>query len=130
MAQQQKSPADFLKSIKGTPVLVKLNSGVDYRGGPARREGGSEYTQRLRVGAFERRPTPEPAAGILACLDGYMNIAMEQTEVGLVRGAGGRWRIMIWVVICRRACARCAAGVRERAIEKQVWGRLHPREQR
>ena len=23
-------------------------------------------------------------AGILACLDGYMNIAMEQTEVGLV----------------------------------------------
>lgn len=27
-------------------------------------------------------------AGVLACLDGYMNIAMEQTEVG--RGAG--WR--------------------------------------
>ena len=31
------------------PVVVKLNSGVDYR-------------------------------GILACLDGFMNIAMEQTE--------------------------------------------------
>mmetsp|Transcript_19240 Transcript_19240/g.49387 ORF Transcript_19240/g.49387 Transcript_19240/m.49387 type:complete len:87 (-) Transcript_19240:224-484(-) len=44
-----KSPADFLQSIKGKPVVVKLNSGVDYR-------------------------------GILACLDGYMNIAMEQTE--------------------------------------------------
>lgn len=27
-----KTPADFLKSIKGKPVLVKLNSGVDYRG--------------------------------------------------------------------------------------------------
>ncbi|XP_018478393.1 sm-like protein LSM6A isoform X2 [Raphanus sativus] len=43
-----KTPADFLKSIRGRPVVVKLNSGVDYR--------------------------------ILACLDGYMNIAMEQTE--------------------------------------------------
>lgn len=45
-----KTPADFLKSIRGKPVVVKLNSGVDYR-------------------------------GILACLDGYMNIGMEQTEV-------------------------------------------------
>lgn len=27
-----KSPAEFLKAIKGKPVLVKLNSGVDYRG--------------------------------------------------------------------------------------------------
>ncbi|CAI0396439.1 unnamed protein product [Linum tenue] len=44
-----KTPSDFLKSIRGRPVVVKLNSGVDYR-------------------------------GILACLDGYMNIAMEQTE--------------------------------------------------
>ena len=44
-----RTPADFLKSIKGKPVIVKLNSGVDYR-------------------------------GVLACLDGYMNIAMEQTE--------------------------------------------------
>jgi hypothetical protein len=30
-----KTPADFLKSIKGKPVIVKLNSGVDYRGRPA-----------------------------------------------------------------------------------------------
>ena len=29
-----KSPADFLKSIKGRPVVVKLNSGVEYRGAP------------------------------------------------------------------------------------------------
>jgi len=48
-AAAARTPADFLKSIKGKPVVVKLNSGVDYR-------------------------------GILACLDGYMNIAMEQTE--------------------------------------------------
>ncbi|XP_077228972.1 uncharacterized protein LOC143861894 isoform X2 [Tasmannia lanceolata] len=26
-----KTPADFLKSIRGQPVVVKLNSGVDYR---------------------------------------------------------------------------------------------------
>ncbi|KFM23058.1 U6 snRNA-associated Sm-like protein LSm6 [Auxenochlorella protothecoides] len=44
-----KAPADFLKSIRGQRVIVKLNSGVDYK-------------------------------GILACLDGFMNIAMEQTE--------------------------------------------------
>ncbi|VVB03289.1 unnamed protein product [Arabis nemorensis] len=44
-----KTPNDFLKSIRGRPVVVKLNSGVDYR-------------------------------GLLTCLDGYMNIAMEQTE--------------------------------------------------
>ncbi|KAK4527135.1 hypothetical protein GAYE_SCF35G5057 [Galdieria yellowstonensis] len=46
---EKRNPADFLKQVVGKPVLVKLNSGVEYR-------------------------------GILACLDGYMNIAMEQTE--------------------------------------------------
>ena len=46
---QKKNPSDFLKQALGKPVVVKLNSGVDYR-------------------------------GILACLDGHMNIAMEQTE--------------------------------------------------
>ncbi|KAG0257260.1 U4/U6-U5 snRNP complex subunit lsm6 [Mortierella polycephala] len=40
---------DFTSFLLGRPVIVKLNSGVDYR-------------------------------GILACLDGYMNIALEQTE--------------------------------------------------
>ena len=32
-----KTPADFLKSIKGRPVVVKLNSGVDYRGAQSSR---------------------------------------------------------------------------------------------
>ena len=27
-----KTPADFLRSIKGRSVIVKLNSGVEYRG--------------------------------------------------------------------------------------------------
>lgn len=32
-----KAPADFLKSIRGQRVIVKLNSGVDYKG----EEGGA-----------------------------------------------------------------------------------------
>ena len=43
------TPSEFLKDLIGNPVVVKLNSGVDYR-------------------------------GILNCLDGYMNIALEQTK--------------------------------------------------
>ena len=46
---KRQNPNDFLKQIIGRPVVVKLNSGVDYR-------------------------------GVLTCLDGYMNIALEQTE--------------------------------------------------
>lgn len=45
----KRTPGDFLKTVLGRPVIVKLNSGIIYR-------------------------------GILACLDGYMNVAMEQTE--------------------------------------------------
>lgn len=44
-----RTPADFLSTVTGRPVVVKLNSGVEYR-------------------------------GVLVCLDGYMNIALEQTE--------------------------------------------------
>jgi len=44
-----KSPTDFLNNVIGRAVVVKLNSGVCYR-------------------------------GTLACLDGYMNIALENTE--------------------------------------------------
>jgi U6 snRNA-associated Sm-like protein LSm6 len=46
---KKQTPSEFLKLIIGRAVVVKLNSGVDYR-------------------------------GILVCLDGYMNIALEQTE--------------------------------------------------
>ncbi|KAI8578879.1 hypothetical protein K450DRAFT_244931 [Umbelopsis ramanniana AG] len=44
-----RTPSDFLNSVIGRQVLVKLNSGIDYQ-------------------------------GVLACLDGYMNIALENTE--------------------------------------------------
>lgn len=48
-ASSKRTPADFLKQVIGKPVVVKLHSGVTYK-------------------------------GVLACLDGFMNIAMEQTE--------------------------------------------------
>ncbi len=47
-ASEGKSPADFLKAIKGKKVSVKLNSGVDYRG-----------THAVVVGAFERCDCPD-----------------------------------------------------------------------
>lgn len=49
ITEKKRSPSDFLKSVLGRSVTVRLNSGTDYK-------------------------------GVLACLDGYMNIAMEQTE--------------------------------------------------
>lgn len=51
----KKNPTEFLKLIIGKAVVVKLNTGVTYR-------------------------------GVLACLDGFMNIAMEQTEEYAVDG--------------------------------------------
>ncbi|GAA5903987.1 hypothetical protein JCM8208_001751 [Rhodotorula glutinis] len=48
-ATELPGPGAFLKGVVGQPVVVRLNSGVDYR-------------------------------GVLSCLDGYMNIALEQTE--------------------------------------------------
>ena len=73
-AAAARTPADFLKSIKGKPVVVKLNSGVDYR--------GRSWCDALCGQPLCRTYTGYVSAGILACLDGYMNIAMEQTEVG------------------------------------------------
>jgi len=50
MATSNIDPTSFLKTeIVGKPVIVKLNSGAEYR-------------------------------GILTCLDGYMNVALEQTK--------------------------------------------------
>ena len=33
----KRTPSDFLKNVLGRPVVVKLNSGVDYRGVPRHR---------------------------------------------------------------------------------------------
>ena len=50
--------------------MVKLNSGVDYRGA-------------IVTATICNTPVSDWSLfseGVLACLDGYMNIAMEQTE--------------------------------------------------
>jgi small nuclear ribonucleoprotein (snRNP)-like protein len=49
MSTVSSAPTDFLKSIVGKPVIVKLSWGIEYR-------------------------------GVMACLDGYMNVCLEQTE--------------------------------------------------
>ena len=42
-----RTPADFLKAIKGKPVVVKLNNGTDYRG--EREEEGGVF-ERVKAG--------------------------------------------------------------------------------
>jgi U6 snRNA-associated Sm-like protein LSm6 len=49
MSTNAKKPSNFLQEIIGQEVVVKLNSGVEYR-------------------------------GTMACLDGFMNIALENTK--------------------------------------------------
>ena len=62
--QSTGSPTDFLKNVVGKRVIVRLNSGVDYRG----------------LQAMTCLESMLIVLGVLSCLDGYMNIALEQTE--------------------------------------------------
>lgn len=72
MSLRKQTPSDFLKQIIGRPVVVKLNSGVDYRGNVVAWIHLWRFSHHKLIVIF---PT-----GVLACLDGYMNIAIEQTE--------------------------------------------------
>jgi U6 snRNA-associated Sm-like protein LSm6 len=63
------SPTDFLKGVVGKRVIVRLISGVDYRGARNPQFSISPLLTDCRV-----------FVGVLSCLDGYMNIALEQTE--------------------------------------------------
>ena len=63
------SPSEFLKVLVGKKVKVRLTSGVDYLG--------------KLFHAFyctTRNSAAMGMSGLLSCLDGYMNIALEQTE--------------------------------------------------
>lgn len=73
MSLRKQTPSDFLKQIIGRPVVVKLNSGVDYRGNMV----AWTYLWRFLSPYIDSCHFP---IGVLACLDGYMNIAIEQTE--------------------------------------------------
>ena len=73
-ASSTNNPSEFLKTILGRPVVVKLNSGVDYRGVQIIKLPQNTFNRKRSAHAFLS------LSGVLACLDGYMNIAMEQTE--------------------------------------------------
>lgn len=74
MSLRKQTPSDFLKQIIGRPVVVKLNSGVDYRGNVV------AWSDRRTLRVVTVLTICGLPAGVLACLDGYMNIAIEQTE--------------------------------------------------
>ena len=68
-ANDARDPSGFLSEIIGAPVTVKLNSGVVYRG---RFKGTStQIMPSLALTFF---------SGELQSVDGYMNIALEQTK--------------------------------------------------
>lgn len=91
---RKQTPSDFLKQIIGRPVVVKLNSGADYRGTPAfsyvfkienfRFAGQNNQALFIWTICVTRLIKQECCVflvlGVLACLDSYMNIALEQTE--------------------------------------------------
>lgn len=62
------SPTDFLKGVVGKRVIVRLTSGVDYCGMCIYLILNFHWVKTMSK------------SGVLSCLDGYMNIAMEQTE--------------------------------------------------
>lgn len=68
--------SQFINQIHGRPVAVKLNNGVDYRGAkhaaPPANATTKMYSTDILIPCF--------FVGVLACLDGYMNIALDQTE--------------------------------------------------
>lgn len=76
------SPSEFLKNIVGKRVKVRIGSGIDYHGKSlfghpiiptgTHAKCPSDRGGDLRVVAY--------VAGLLTCLDGYMNVALEETE--------------------------------------------------
>ena len=67
-ASTAKDPSGFLSEIIGAPVTVKLNSGVVYKG------------RLLRFHKLPQSALLTTSLGELQSVDGYMNIALEQTK--------------------------------------------------
>lgn len=63
---EARDPSGFLSAIIGAPVTVKLNSGLVYKGMLLL---GRKYQHSLTL-----------SSGELQSVDGYMNIALEQTK--------------------------------------------------
>jgi hypothetical protein len=51
-----RTPADFLKSIRGRPVVVRLNSGADYRGKKRNGPREEEKKKKKKKKKSRRRP--------------------------------------------------------------------------
>jgi U6 snRNA-associated Sm-like protein LSm6 len=64
------SPAEFLKNVVGKQVKVRIGSGIDYEGQSSIFAFGSTTSHRGLLLHL----------GTLSCLDGYMNVAMENTR--------------------------------------------------
>ena len=101
-APTKNNPSDFLKTVLGRPVVVKLNSGVDYRGASL---ASAALPCALAVGArrlhrLTRRTCHAPHRR--ACVLGWLH----------------------------EHCDGADGGVRQRPAEGQVRRHVHPREQR
>lgn len=70
-----RSPTDFLSTVLGQTVKVRLNSGIDYKGKAIFRKKENELERNISLFICFLL-----LLGTLACLDGYMNIALENTE--------------------------------------------------
>jgi U6 snRNA-associated Sm-like protein LSm6 len=72
MSSESKDPATFLTEILGSPVTIKLNSGVIYKG----LDIHYYYSSCFR----NVQPLIFIVSGELQSVDGYMNIALEKTQ--------------------------------------------------
>lgn len=66
-AETSGSPAEFLKNVVGKEVKVRIGQGIDYQGKPS-------------ITMPSSFADPCRNSGNLSCLDGYMNVAMENTK--------------------------------------------------
>ncbi|KAI4738029.1 hypothetical protein E4T50_11492 [Aureobasidium sp. EXF-12298] len=71
---EARDPSGFLSEIIGAPVTVKLNSGVVYRARASRAEETETKERNGREDTFADLGVMEQS------VDGYMNIALEQTN--------------------------------------------------
>lgn len=91
--EEARDPSGFLSEIIGAPVTVKLNSGVVYKGV-------------LDLNCFRLQDAVLTRVGELQSVDGYMNIALEDTKEmvdgkqrrnygdAFVRGNNGRCKFL------------------------------------
>jgi len=106
----KRSPSDFLKAVLGRPVNVRLNTGTDYKGKVIMLDEFKYFI--ILYHYILSICTNVLFLGVLACLDGYMNIAMEQTEEYVdgqlkskygdcfIRGNNGMCACYVFVILC------------------------------